>query len=102
MDRGYYLYAIGSESEPRLRAVMSQGASDKIPGIDPEHSVESVIFDSLQACASQVNLDEFGQEQIKRNLQDIAWLESKARAHDAIVRRLSECGTIVPVRFGTV
>ncbi len=101
MDNGYYLYAISKDTGKR-GTTAAPDSSVQISGIDSKHFVEAITCDGLRAHVSKVSLDEFGHDSFKRNLQDMKWLEAKARSHDRIVRNLSQYATIVPVRFGTV
>jgi hypothetical protein len=56
----------------------------------------------LGAVVSAVDLDEFGEEGLRRNLEDLAWLEQVAMAHDRVSRHASERGPTAPLRLATV
>lgn len=56
----------------------------------------------LVAVVSDVDLEEFGEEGLQRNLEDMAWLESVAVAHDGVVRWVAELGPVAPLRLATV
>jgi hypothetical protein len=51
---------------------------------------------------SDAPLTEYGEEALRRNLEDLAWLEQAARTHHAVVDALSRAGTVVPARLATV
>jgi Gas vesicle synthesis protein GvpL/GvpF len=56
----------------------------------------------LAAVVGAVALDEFGQEPLRRNLEDLDWVAQKARAHDAVISAIARFGPVVPVRMATV
>ncbi|MBI4533995.1 MAG: GvpL/GvpF family gas vesicle protein [Candidatus Melainabacteria bacterium] len=94
-DNGYYLYAITKD----------KGFSNGIvggAGISPKHATGVIRDSGLAAIVSAVPLSEFGQESLAVNIQNLTWLEPRARVHDNIIRQLAVQATIVPVRFGTV
>ena len=68
---GRYLYAIGRGIE--------EGDLSSLAGIDGGR-LELVQHRGLDAVVSSVPLDEFGEEGLKRNLEDLEWLETVARA----------------------
>lgn len=73
-----------------------------VTGIDNVHKLEVISLDDLSAVISQVPLEEFGEDMLKENIQDIKWLEKHIRAYDEITRKLFEQTTFIPVRFGTI
>jgi hypothetical protein len=75
---------------------------DGLPGVHPQHAVERVERGGLAALVSRVPLDEFGEEPLRRNLNDLRWLERVARDHEAVLERALEQATIVPVRLCTI
>jgi Gas vesicle synthesis protein GvpL/GvpF len=91
---GCYVYCvIGAEERPRL---------DGVRGVDPAFGVELVSHGELSAVVSPVSLDEFGSEALKRNLEDMEWLERTARAHQAVLDRALSSATVVPMRLCTI
>lgn len=95
MDNGYYLYAITKDRGFNNGTVGGAGVS-------AEYATELIAEAGLAAIVSAVPLCEFGKESLATNIQDLTWLEPKARVHDSIIRQLAAQATIVPVRFGTV
>ena len=57
---------------------------------------------SLQAVVCRVDLQEFGEEALRRNLEDLAWVEALARVHDDVVRVVASRSTVAPMRLVTV
>jgi hypothetical protein len=64
--------------------------------------VEIVHDAGLRAAISVVPEHEFGDEVLKEQLNDLAWLEGTAREHEAVVGALLELGPIVPMRLCTI
>jgi hypothetical protein len=56
----------------------------------------------LAAAVSSVPASEFGQEELKDHLEDLAWLEETARAHHDVIEALYEATSVLPLRLGTV
>ena len=64
--------------------------------------LEVVEHDGLQAVVCSVDLEEFGEEALRRNLEDLTWLEEVARAHDDVVHEAARHGTVAPLRLVTI
>ncbi|MCO6003841.1 GvpL/GvpF family gas vesicle protein [Actinoallomurus purpureus] len=92
-DTGTYLYAIardiGAELPPGLTGLL--GAP-----------VRTIAEAGLVAYVGTVPLAQFGEDALKRNLEDLAWLEATARAHHQVVEAVAETGPVAPVRLVTV
>jgi hypothetical protein len=91
---GVWVYAV----------VHGDSADDRIAGLhgvagEPVRAVTAV---SLSAVVGTVRLDEFGQEALRRNLEDLDWLAAKARAHDAVVTAIAGSRPVIPVRMTTI
>ena len=56
----------------------------------------------LTAIVSTVDLADFGEEALHRNLEDLAWLEATARAHHSIVEATGAVAATAPLRLATV
>jgi Gas vesicle synthesis protein GvpL/GvpF len=64
--------------------------------------VERVEEGGLAVLISRVPLSEFGEDALRRNLNDLDWLERVARDHETVLERALEGGTIVPLRICTI
>jgi Gas vesicle synthesis protein GvpL/GvpF len=64
--------------------------------------VERIEEGGLAVLVSRVPLSEFGEDGLRRNLNDLDWLERVARDHEAVLERTLELGTIVPLRICTI
>jgi hypothetical protein len=90
---GLYLYGM-------VRAGLD--IPDQVTGVDDQHRVVLLDGDELAAIVSTVPLHEFGEEPLRENLNDVAWLEQKARAHEQVLETLLESTTVVPTRLCTI
>jgi hypothetical protein len=75
---------------------------EDLRGVDPGFGVESLTHGRLTAVVSPVSLDEFGSEALKRNLEDMSWLERTARAHQSVLDRALASDAVVPMRLCTI
>jgi hypothetical protein len=66
---------------------------------EPVRTIEAA---ELVAVVGSVSVNEFGEDALRRNLEDLAWLEAAARAHDAVVDLVTHFGPTVPLRLATV
>ena len=91
--QGFYLYAV------TRKGVDPCGSC---PGIDPAKRIYTLPYENIQAIVSKVDLSEFGEEELKANLNDPVWLEDKVRAHQTLLEFYSATGALVPMRFCTI
>ncbi|RKN38913.1 GvpL/GvpF family gas vesicle protein [Micromonospora endolithica] len=90
---GAWLHGVVREVTPAALAVTA--GLDGVP-------VRVVRAAGLAAVVSGVSLSGYGEEAMRRNLEDLAWLERTARVHHAVVDGLSRAGAVVPARLATV
>ncbi len=92
---GVYVYGVvGAARRPPLEG---------ITGVDPAFGLELVAHRGLAALTSRVGLDAFGTEALERNLEDLAWVERTARAHDAVVAHaLAASDAVAPLPLCTI
>jgi hypothetical protein len=64
--------------------------------------LELVEHDGLQAVVCDVDLDEFGEEPVRQNLEQLDWVEKVARSHDSVVRAVAARATVAPLRLVTI
>ena len=62
----------------------------------------TLLFGNLYAVVKQVSEEDFSEENFKRNLSDISWLESQAREHINVISQIMEHATVIPFKFGTL
>jgi hypothetical protein len=88
---GLWLYCVAAGAEPPDVAGVAEGKRPR-----------SVSAAGLTALVSSVPLSEYGKAPLKRNLNDMPWLESVARAHEAVLEAALRTGPIVPMRLCTI
>jgi hypothetical protein len=71
------------------------------PGVH-DGALEWVRGDGLAVLTSTVPLSEFGEQPLRRNLNDLAWLERTARAHETAITAAFEHATVIPLRLCTI
>lgn len=92
-ESGRYMYAITRGSV--------EGALGAVRGLRGE-PLDLVEHHGLVAVVSTVDLDEFGEDGLRRNLEDLQWLEEVARAHDAVIQAVAAAGPTAPLRLATI
>jgi hypothetical protein len=90
---GAWLHGVVRDAEPAELA--------EIVGMDGG-PVRAVSAAGLVAVVSTAPLNEYGEQPLRRNLEDLAWLERAARAHHEVVAALARRGAVVPARLATV
>ena len=93
MERGRYLFAVarGLTAE-QVRGHAGLGGAE----------LEVVEHRGLQAVVCTVDLEEFGEDALARNLEDLSWLEKVARTHNDGVWAVAEHATVAPMRLVTI
>lgn len=91
--RARYLYAV-------TRGVDPSALSD-VAALSGE-TVDVVEHEGLLAVLSTVDLDEFGEDALRANLERLDWLEETARTHDAVIKAVSGLGPVAPMRLATI
>jgi Gas vesicle synthesis protein GvpL/GvpF len=92
-DRGFYVYGIVGREQPKLAGVM---------GVDAASAVFVVEDNGLGAIVSEVPLDEFGDDALPSNLEEVSWVAAKVRAHENVLERAAREAPVLPLRFGTI
>lgn len=92
-ERGRYLYAVCRDLDVESLGDL-RGLGDR--------PIESVESHGLVGLVSSVDLDEYGEAGLRRNLEDIDWLESTARGHDAVVQAAAAVVATAPMRLVTI
>jgi hypothetical protein len=92
-DTGTYLYAVTMDLDvPRLEAL--KGVADR--------PVRTITQSELVAYVSEVPLDQFGEEPLRRSMEDLDWLGETARSHHRVVEAVAEHTPTAPIRLVTV
>lgn len=93
-ELGSYVYGVVRAADLDLPSGLA--------GVDPRYATAAVEHEGLAALTSQVSLAEFGEEELRENLNDVAWLEEKARAHERVLDEARARMTVVPMRLCTI
>jgi hypothetical protein len=92
-ETGIYVYGVSRG--------MPADTLERVAGVGGAE-VRVIEDEGLTAVVSPVSLGEFGEEGLRRNLEDLDWLESTARAHHAVVDAAAEHAVTVPLGLATV
>ena len=75
---------------------------DDLTGVGGSPSIALVRDGDIAALASEVPLEEFGEERLRENLNDVAWLEDTALAHERVLEVALVLTTVIPMRLCTI
>jgi Gas vesicle synthesis protein GvpL/GvpF len=92
-DRTVWLYAVTDD-------IAALETGDLI-GVGAD-AVRTLRAAGLAAIAGDVGAQEFGEAALRRNLEDLDWLEQTARAHHAVIEAVAKRCPVVPMRLATV
>ncbi len=92
-DQVVYVYAITRDPAP--------DALGKVDGVDGA-PVRTIVSDDLAAVVSSVDAEEFGEHGLRRNLEDIRWLEKTVRGHNRVVEAVAAGSAAAPMGLATV
>jgi len=90
---GVWIYAVTGRVSP--------ASLNQLSGVGHE-PVRAVAAGELTAVVQDVGLAEFGEQALRRNLEDLDWLGATARAHHRVIDALAQVGPLVPIRLATV
>ena len=92
-DAGVWVYAVAGDIVPDWFA--------GVGGVGGQ-AVEIVGAAGLAAAVTPVSLTEFGEQALRRRLEDLDWLDDIARIHHHVVEIISRHGPVIPMRLATV
>lgn len=90
---GVWIYAVTGR--------VSAASLDQLSGVG-DGPVRAIAAGELTAVVEDVGLAEFGEQALRRNLEDLDWLGATARAHHRVIDALAQLGPLVPIRLATV
>jgi hypothetical protein len=73
-----------------------------VAGVAAGHAPRVLRAAGLAAVVSEVPLDEYGEEGLRRNLNDMEWLEEVVRAHENVLDAVLGGDPVVPMRVCTI
>lgn len=92
-EHGTWVYAVAEGVAPDLLTGVRGVAGEPL---------RTTGAHGLTAVVGTVPLAEFGEDALRRNLEDLDWLARVAHAHDAVVATLAGVVPAVPFRMATV
>ena len=94
-ETGWWVYGVVAAADAAL-------VPHALEGMEPSTEVEVIERGDLAALVSPVPLAEYGDERLREHLNDLAWVERTARAHEAALDAALERATVVPLRLCTI
>lgn len=93
-EYGKYVYGILDKVDNQI--------IENIKGIDNINSLYSLQIEDFSLVLSDVNLDQYGEGIIDKQLEDMVWVEEKAKKHFDIIQNLLQFGEVIPMKFCTI
>lgn len=72
-----------------------------VPGME-DSGLEYLMFNDFYVIVKYVSESEFSEENFKKNLSNIQWVELNAREHIRVITAIMEQRTVIPFKFGTI
>lgn len=79
--------------------------SNRLPdlSLSKEHNyLKYIMHNNIFAVIKYVSESEFSDENLKKNLTDMDWLESRVREHVEVINLLMEQNTVIPFNFASI
>jgi hypothetical protein len=80
---------------------ISNSPLELMPNMESK-GLKSLMFDDFFIVVKYVSESEFSEENLKKNLSDIQWLESNVREHFGVISMIMEYSNVIPFKFGTI
>jgi hypothetical protein len=74
----------------------------RLDHVSEQESLKCLMFREFYTVVKQVSLDEFSEENMKRNFADVPWIEIHARDHIRVIGEVMKKSTVIPFKFGTI
>lgn len=84
-----YVYCLSNSNPGLLLSIEPQG-------------LKVLRFDDFYVIVKFVPKSEFSEENLKKNVADMQWLEINAREHIMVINKVMEHTTVIPFNFGTI
>ncbi|MFG2290390.1 GvpL/GvpF family gas vesicle protein [Streptomyces sp. NPDC048595] len=94
-----YAYAVARDADGSLEDALAG-----LPGVAdaPVRLVRTGQDADVVVAVSPVPAQDFDEDALRANLEDLDWLESVARAHHRVIEALAARTTVLPLRLATV
>jgi len=79
--------------------------TNKLPVIEKIYygmSMDFIKQAGIYGVFSKVSEYEFGENNLKKNLNDMDWLQTKVNIHEEIIENIMKTGCVIPFKFATV
>jgi hypothetical protein len=73
----------------------------ELPALVPA-GLKCIPVDGYDIIIKYVSSEEFSEENLQRNISDMAWLDMNAREHMQVISLLMDACTVIPFKFGTI
>ncbi len=99
MENGFYLYCIRPHTDVAIEVSRT---------ISGKGEILAIPFLELEALTSEVSLDEFGSDEIRKKAEeDLDWIKMKAQVHEEVVEQAMREGDsisipVIPMQFGVI
>lgn len=67
-----------------------------------EAEIYPIYSQGIYAVVSEVSLDEFKDDNLKKNLESMEWVEKMARRHEMVIEEIMKESTALPFKFAAV
>jgi hypothetical protein len=84
-----YVYCISNDSSEKIDLISFDG-------------LKTFVFGNFTVFGKYVNSDDFSEENFKKNLSNLQWLDTNAREHIKVIAEIMKIITVIPFNFGTI
>jgi hypothetical protein len=74
----------------------------QVDTISDQKDLKCLKFDAFYAYVKQVSPNEFSEENLNKNFNDLPWIETHARNHIRIIGEVMKSCIVIPFKFGTI
>ena len=65
-------------------------------------NVHPIYFQGTYAFVSSVSPDDFSEDNLKKHLTDMSWVEKNIRLHEKVIEEIMKDQAVLPFKFGTI
>lgn len=96
MDQLIYLYGFIPNKEIQINPLPN------LNGLDENQHLYTIHFEEVSAIVSDLNPNEYNEDEINKKIDDPEWLHQKAFQHHETIIELNKLYTLIPMRFCTI
>ena len=64
--------------------------------------IKPVYFQGTYALISSVSPEDFSEDNLKKHLTDMSWVEKNIRLHEKVIEEIMKDQAVLPLKFGTI